>query len=108
MPAAVAADHPETTTPCMPITVLGPCALTDVLAACGQAKAVSNRRHSDDVDMSFRIRDKSPLWWPSPLARPVIKAISTLVFEAASAARRERESNRCRLRPVLKFQDSAG
>src|SRR5215469_12806221 len=56
MPAAVAAGLPETTTPWLPVATLGV-----VLVACGQAKGMSKRRKTDDIEMTLRIRDQL-LW----------------------------------------------
>src|SRR3954470_2400598 len=56
MPAAVAAGLPETTTPWLPVTTLGPRGLTGVLLACGPAKGASKTRETDNIKMILRIR----------------------------------------------------
>lgn len=56
MPAAVAAGLPETTTPWLPVATLGPRRVTGVFVACGQAKDVSKRRGTHDIEMILRIR----------------------------------------------------
>src|SRR5215471_3505960 len=55
MPAAVAAGLPETTTPWLPAATLGPCGLTGVLVACGQAKRESKRREAEVTETILRI-----------------------------------------------------
>src|SRR5262250_603233 len=58
MPAAVAADLPETTTPWLPAATLGFLGGTGVLAASGQARGASKRNEMADIEMSLRIGDE--------------------------------------------------
>src|SRR3954452_21551444 len=56
MPAAVAAGLPETTTPRLPVTTLGPRGLTGVLLACARAKGASKRKEMDSIEVGFKCR----------------------------------------------------
>jgi hypothetical protein len=58
MPAAVAADLPETTTPWLPAATLGFLGVTGVLVACGQAPGASKKSEMVDIEMTLRIGDE--------------------------------------------------
>src|SRR5580765_8919677 len=58
MPAAVAADLPETTTPWLPAATLGFLGVTGVLVAWGQAPAASKKSEMVDIEMTLRIGDE--------------------------------------------------
>src|SRR5262249_5790306 len=94
MPAAVAAGLPETTTPLLPTATLGPRELVGVLVACGQAKAVSKKRESDDAEMIVRIG--SILLWPRSLPA-IMKGISSPYSTVALAQASNKWSRLCSL-----------
>src|SRR5262245_6255472 len=58
MPAAVAADLPETTTPWLPAATLGSLGVTGVLLACGQVPDASRRSKMADIRMTLFIGDE--------------------------------------------------
>src|SRR5262249_31422036 len=85
MPAAVAADLPETTTPLLPAATLG---VTGGLVTCGEAPIASKRSEMVDIEMILRIGNGLRCSGGHHCPACDLKAIPTHLFRAESKQNR--------------------